>query len=131
MGISLQNLVLMDHEGTVLQPLDGCMSAYNTRRGYNEITFTTEMTIDSASVLRGGMQMEKMALIVWMDRAKAKAMLAQKTPTGMVEDHAGPLRSLMLALQEVAAVGATDAVSPDIDLQSLLDDLLKLFGVPK
>ncbi|QBJ04513.1 hypothetical protein HOV23_gp060 [Pseudomonas phage Lana] len=121
----------MDHEGTVLQPLDQCLSDYRTRKGYNEMTFTTEMTIDSASVLRGGMRPEKFGLVIWMDRDKATALLGQKTPSGMQEEHAGPLRSLMLALQHVQAVGAAESISPNIDLNSLLDRLLLQFGAPQ
>lgn len=128
MGISLQNLVLMDHEGTVLQPLDQCISGYKSRKGYNEMTFTTEMNIDSASVLRGGMRPEKMGLVVWMDRAKAEGLLKQKTPAGMKEEHAGPLRSLMFALQEVQACGADEALLWGVDTNIVLDNLLQLFG---
>lgn len=128
MGISLQNLVLMDHDGTVLQPLDQCISAYKTRRGYNEMTFTTEMTIDNASVLRGGMKPEKLGLVVWMDRDKATTLLKQKTPAGMNPDHEGPLRSLHMALTEVLRVGGDAALEWGVDLLVPKESLDALFG---
>lgn len=129
MGISLQNLILLDHEGTVLQPLDLCISGYKSRKGYNEMTFTTEMNIDSASVLRGGMRPKKMGLVVWMDRQKAQDLLDQKTPAGMNPEHESPLRSLMLALQHVVATGADKSLLWGIDVNPVLDNLLEMFGV--
>lgn len=131
MGVSIQNMVLMDHEGTLVQPLDQCISGYQSRKGYNELTFTSEMNIDSAAMLCGLLRPEKMAFVVWMDRQKAQDMLEQKTPAGMKPEHEGPLRSLMLALQEVQACGATEALMWGIDLDIPLDNLLELFGVPE
>jgi hypothetical protein len=130
MGVSLQNLVLLDHEGTVVQILDSSISKFNSypRKGYNEIAFTTEADIDHASVLTGGMKTQKFGLVVWMERSKAEAMLKNKTPAGMDPTHESPLRSLKLALQHVIATGADKALLHGVDLNIPLDNLLELFG---
>lgn len=131
MGISIQNMVLMDHQGTLVQPLDQCISGFQSRKGYNELTFTSEMNIDSAAMLCGQLRPEKMAFIVWMDRQKAQDMLDQKTPAGMNPDHEGPLRSLMLAIQHVKATGADKSLLWGVDIDIPLDNLLELFGEPQ
>lgn len=128
MGVSIQNMVLMDHQGTLVQPLDHCISGFQSRKGYNELTFTSEMNIDSAAMLCGQLRPEKMAFVVWMDRQKAQDLLEQKTPAGMNPDHEGPLRSLHMALAEVLRVGGDAALDWGVDLLVPKESLDALFG---
>ena len=132
MAVSIQNLVLAQAETLEIQALDGCMSDFQTvsvkRGGGNKVSFFTNMALNNASVLTGNPRMEKMAFIVWLDRAKAQQVLDSKTPDGVEPDHEAPLRSLMLALQEVIASGADKALLHGVDLNVPLDNLLELFG---
>ncbi len=132
MAISIQNLVLAQAESLELQPLDGCMSDFQTvsvkRGGGNKVSFFTNVALDNASVLTGNPRMSKMAFIIWLDRTKAKQLLDSETPVGMNKDHEAPLRSLKLALQEVIASGADKALLHGVDLNVPLDNLLELFG---
>lgn len=127
MGISLQNLILMDHD-TKLQPLDQCMVKWDSGKQGNKITFLTEQDIDHGSVLTGGMKTNDMGLVIWLNREKAAALLKQKTPAGMNPEHEGPLRSLQMALQEVQRVGGQAALPWGVDLLVPLESLDELFG---
>lgn len=132
MGVSIQNLVLAQAESLEIQALDACMSDFQQlskrQGGGNRVSFVTEEPLDNGSVLTGNPRMTKMAFIVWLDRAKAQPLLDSKTPAGMNKDHEAPLRSLKLALQEVLASGAHEALLHGVDLNVPLDNLLELFG---
>lgn len=132
MGVSIQNLVLAQAESLEIQALDACMSDFQQlskrQGGGNRVSFVTEEPLDNGSVLTGNPRMTKMAFIVWLDRTKAQPLLDSKTPAGMNKDHEAPLRSLKLALQEVIASGAHEALLHGVDLNVPLDNLLELFG---
>lgn len=132
MGVSIQNLVLAQAESLEIQALDACMSDFQQlskrQGGGNRVSFVTEEPLDNGSVLTGNPRMTKMAFIVWLDRAKAQQLLDSKTPDGMDKEHEAPLRSLMLALQEVIASGADKTLLHGVDLNVPLDNLLELFG---
>lgn len=132
MGVSIQNLVLAQAESLEIQALDACMSDFQQlskrQGGGKRVSFVTEELLDNGSVLTGNPRMTKMAFIVWLDRAKAQKLLDSKTPDGMDKEHEAPLRSLMLALQEVIATGADKALLHGVDLNVPLDNLLELFG---
>lgn len=129
MSVSIQNMILADHD-VGIQALDQCMLKFQSRsKGANaDVTFVTEEKLDDLGVLTGQMKMQKMAFIVWMDRAKAQELLDSETPKGMDKEHEAPLRSLKLALQHVIAVGADKALLHGVDLNVPLDNLLELFG---
>lgn len=132
MAVSIQNLVLAQAETLELQALDACMSDFQTvsvkRGGGNKVSFFTNVALNNASVLTGNPRMEKMAFIVWLDRAQAAQLLDSKTPAGMNKDHEAPLRNLKLALQDVIATGADKELLHGVDLNVPLDNLLELFG---
>jgi hypothetical protein len=130
MGVSIQNMVLMDHDSGI-QALDQCMLKYQSRnKGANaDVTFVTEEKLDDMGALLGQMKMQKMAFIVWLDRAKAQALLDSKTPKGIGKEHEAPLRSLLFALQKVKNVGADAAFLGGVDIYPLLDNLEAIFGV--
>lgn len=131
MAVSIQNLVLSNHS-MELQPLDACMSDFqklsSRQGGGNRVSFVTEVDLDHGSVLTGNPRMQKLGFIVWMERDQAQKLLDSKTPDGMDKEHEAPLRSLMLALQEVIASGADKALLHGVDLNVPLDNLLELFG---
>ena len=131
MAVSIQNLVLSNHS-MELQPLDACMSDFqklsSRQGGGNRVSFVTEVDLDHGSVLTGNPRMQKLGFIVWMERDQAQKLLDSKTPDGMDKEHEVPLRSLMLALQEVIATGADKALLHGVDLNVPLDNLLELFG---
>lgn len=131
MAVSIQNLVLSNHS-MELQPLDACMSDFqklsSRQGGGNRVSFVTEVDLDHGSVLTGNPRMQKLGFIVWMERDQAQKLLDSKTPDGMDKEHEAPLRSLMLALQEVIATGADKALLHGVDLNVPLDNLLELFG---
>lgn len=129
MGVSIQNMILSDHD-VGIQALDQCMLKFQSRsKGANaDVTFVTEEKLDDLGMLTGQMKMQKMAFIVWLDRAKAQTLLDSETPKGMDKEHEAPLRSLKLALQHVIAVGADKALLHGVDLNVPLDNLLELFG---
>jgi hypothetical protein len=129
MGLSLQNLILMDH-GAIYQPLDSCMKEFNARKGYNEVTFTTEAKLDNAAVFHGQMKMEKLGLIIWLERSKVSAFMAQVPPANVPDEQVGPLRSLHQALAEVLKTGGDKALLWGIDLNPLKDNLDEMFGGP-
>lgn len=131
MSKSLQNLVLLDPENTMFQTIDASLLGYDSKKSGNKVTFQTAEKIDNSSVLSGQMRMEKMGLVVWLDRAKVKDFMRKATPAGMDQNHEGPLRSLLMALQEVqaTAAGADSGMLPSGKyINPLLDELLKLFG---
>lgn len=132
MAVSIQNLVLAQAETLEIQALDACMSDFqklsSRQGGGNRVSFVTEVDLDHGSVLTGNPRMTKMAFIVWLDRDQAQPLLDSKTPAGMNKDHEAPLRSLKLALQEVIASGAHEALLHGVDLNVPLDNLLELFG---
>ena len=132
MAVSIQNLVLAQAETLEIQALDACMTDFQTlskrQGGGNRVSFVTNEPLDNGSVLTGNPRMTKMAFIVWLDRAKAQPLLDSETPAGMEKEHEAPLRSLMLALQEVIASGADKALLHGVDLNVPLDNLLELFG---
>ena len=132
MAVSIQNLVLAQAETLEIQALDACMSDFQTlskrQGGGNRVSFVTNEPLDNGSVLTGNPRMTNMAFIVWLDRAQAQPLLDSKTPAGMNKDHEAPLRSLKLALQEVIASGAHEALLHGVDLNVPLDNLLELFG---
>ncbi|AUM59667.1 hypothetical protein HOS55_gp065 [Pseudomonas phage PMBT3] len=133
MAVSIQNLVLAQADTLEIQALDQCMTEFQKvserKGGGSSVTFQTPVPLDNSSVLsRTGPRMEKMAFIVWLDRAQAAQLLDSKTPAGMNKDHEAPLRSLKLALQEVIASGAHEALLHGVDLNVPLDNLLELFG---
>lgn len=131
MAVSIQNLVLSNHS-MELQPLDACMSDFqklsSRQGGGNRVSFVTEVDLDHGSVLTGNPRMQKLGFIVWMERDQAQKLLDSKTPDGIDKEHEAPLRSLMLALQEVIATGADKALLHGVDLNVPLDNLLELFG---
>jgi len=130
MPVSIQNLILLDPESLQFNPLDQCMLSFNarTKKGYNEVSFGTEAQLDNPAMLQGQMRMEKLGLVVWLDRDKAKELLASETPEGMDAEHEAPLRSLHFALKEALRVNANDALLPGVDLNPLMDNLDQLFG---
>ena len=130
MPVSLQNLILLDHKGVRFNPLDQCMLSFNarTKKGYNEVSFSTDAKLDNRAMLQGQMRMEKLGLVVWLDRDKVRELLASKTPEGMDVEHEGPLRSLHFALKEALRVSANKALLPGVDLNPLMDNLDQLFG---
>lgn len=131
MAVSIQNLVLAQAESLEIQALDACMSDFQAlskrQGGGNRVSFVTEMELDNASVFTGNPRMEKMAFIVWLDRAKAQNVLNAKTPEGVDKEHEAALRSLMLALMEVIDTGADKALLHGVDLNVPLDNLKELF----
>lgn len=130
MGVSIQNMVLSDHD-VEIQVLDQCMTDFQKvsarRGGGSSVTFATQIDLDHSSVLTGAARMQKMAFIVWLDRDKAQKLLDAKTPKGMPPEHEAPLRSLMLALQHVFSTGAANSMLWGVDLNIPLDNLLELF----
>jgi len=131
MGVSIQNMVMSDHD-LDLQALDQCMSDFQTlskrQGGGNRVSFVTQVDLDHGSVLTGNPRMQKMAFIIWLERDKAQKLLDQKTPAGMNPEHEAALRSLMFALQHVFATGASKSLLWGVDLNAPLDNLLELFG---
>lgn len=133
MGVSIQNMVLSDHD-LEIQVLDQCMTDFQKvsvrRGGGSNVTFATEIDLDHSSVLTGNMRMQKMAFIVWLDREKAQKLLDSKPPEGMAQEHESPLRSLLLALQHVQATGSgndSKLLPSGKYINPLIDDLQKLF----
>ena len=124
--------MLAQAETLELQALDACMSDFQQlskrQGGGNRVSFVTEVDLDHGSVLTGNPRMQKLGFIVWMERDQAQKLLDSKTPDGMDKEHEAPLRSLMLALQEVIATGADKALLHGVDLNVPLDNLLELFG---
>lgn len=131
MSKSLQNLILLDPENVVFQTIDASLLGYDAKKSGNRVTFQTTEKLDNSSVFSGQPKMEKMGLVVWLDRAKVKDFMSKATPAGMDQNHEGPLRSLLMALQEVqaTAAGADSGMLPSGKyINPLLDELLKLFG---
>lgn len=127
MSKSLQNLILLDHDSR-FQTLDGSLAKFDALKGRNRVAFETEEGLDNSSVFTGNPRMQKMGLIVWVDREKARAMMNLPAPAGVANEHEGPLRSLQMALREVIKSGADKALLHGVDVNPLMDNLDQMFG---
>lgn len=54
------------------QNLDQCADKLNMNKGVTKITFGTEQPLD----MKSGLGMQKMGLVVWLDRERVKQIVA-------------------------------------------------------
>lgn len=112
--------------------LDQVFIEFQQRKGYNEVSFSTQEKLNPQAVLLGsGPPMEKACFIVWFDRAHLEALRKAKTPENLelYKDSEAQLRDLYLALKAVAGTPGAKVFEQDECLvQGLLDHLQPVFG---
>lgn len=133
MAFSITNLFNKIGDDTLtFHTLDQVFVEFKQRKGYNEVSFSTQEKLNPQAVLLGnGPPMEKACFIVWFDRAHLDALRGAKIPDNLqlYKESEADLRNLFLALKAVAgSPGAKVFEQDECLVQGLLDHLNPIFG---
>ncbi|QYW06517.1 hypothetical protein uan_105 [Pseudomonas phage UAntarctica] len=133
MAMSLTNLFnVIGDDGVTFHTLDQVFLEFKKRKGYNEVTFTTQEELNPQTVLLGnGPPMEKACFIVWFDRGHLQRLQEAKTPANLqlYKEQEIALRNLYLALKAVAGTPGQKVFEQDECLvDGLLGHLQPIFG---
>lgn len=119
---SIANYLMgQDQNDIRFQSLTQSFKGYQARKGYCEITFTTDQAVNPGATMGlGGELFERLPLIIWLDREKCKEVEALPVPDGMSGEHYMDLRLAEQALQQVRNSGVSAKLEPQ-NVQVLMD----------
>jgi hypothetical protein len=129
---SIANYLMgQNQEDIRFQSLEQSFKGFQARKGYSEITFTTDQKVNpGASLGMGGHLFERLPLVLWLDRAKCKEVDALLQPADMKDDHYMDLRLALQGLAQVRDGGAMATLTEQQQaaLTAARDTLASLFG---
>ena len=127
---TVANYLMAEGLGKVqYQVLDQCFKGFQSRKGYSEVTFTTNASINGLAAVQGGQVFDKCGILFWLDRKVMEKANKLPDAAGVQHNHGADLLLVMQALEAARQSGALAELPADafVAAETLVEQLQDMF----